>query len=185
MARDHRITKAILLSSLGMAALLYAIPSLRHIYDSYKPIPLTPPTIEVVTLPTMREKAQHTKPPTSQIQTQSDDSCTCLEYPTLKRTDPFPYCPQCPNDLEVLRETKITYPPAAEALGVQGTLELKAYLNHDGKVYCIYVVKSPNAIFSASAVKEVSSWRYSPNITKKGSGLWCYRKVTINYESSR
>jgi TonB family protein len=185
MARDINITKVILLSILVITMLVSALPLSRKVYESYQPISLVPPKVETVTLLPIREKEQISNPVISPMHTENDDSCTCIEYPAIKKKDPFPYCPECPSDLKILTDTKITYPAAATALGVQGTLELKAYLNNDGKVLCSYIVKSPGVIFSESAVKEVSSWRYTPNQLKNGSGLWCFNKVIINYELSR
>ena len=170
---------------IAIAMLLVATAAMISLQFNYPSTQLEPPLLNKISKPMKPFKTGTNTIVSTNTQNKTDDSCTCIDEPIIKKKDPFPYCQQCPSDLIAIKETKPNYPPAAVAMGLQGAVDLKVFLNHDGHVLCVFVEKSPNDIFSSQAALQVSQWEYSANKSQKGPALWCFRKVTINYELNK
>lgn len=53
------------------------------------------------------------------------------------------------------------YPPAASAMGLEGTVILEALVDEEGRVTDVRVLRS-NGVFDRAALDAVHQWRYSP-----------------------
>ena len=54
-----------------------------------------------------------------------------------------------------------TYPAAASAMGIEGTVILEALVDEEGRVTSVRVLRS-NGVFDRAALDAVRQWRYSP-----------------------
>jgi TonB family protein len=86
----------------------------------------------------------------------------------------------------VLEQSKPHYPPAARVAGVEGTVELMALVDEDGRVGEVQVVRAKPARkgFEASAVEHVRSRRYRP-ATKEGIAVRVWVPIVVNFRMPR
>jgi len=73
-----------------------------------------------------------------------------------------------------------TYPPAAKAAGVQGTVQLEVVISKDGVPEDIRVLSSPSDDLTQSALEAVRQWRYSPTLLN-GNPVRIVTEVIVNY----
>jgi len=62
---------------------------------------------------------------------------------------------------QLINQRRPSYPPAARAAGVTGSVELHFTIAPDGRVQNIRVVKG-NDLLANAAVEAVKQWRYRP-----------------------
>ncbi len=76
-----------------------------------------------------------------------------------------------------LRGTEPMYPSGAKALGVKGTVVLKALIGTDGRIQQVRVVSSPHSLLTIAAIEAVGRWVYQPYLL---SGLPVNVLTTVN-----
>jgi len=106
-----------------------------------------------------------------------DISSVLLEIPR----DPYPDLSPCGADIHELSQPPPSYPKPLLAMGVQGKVKMKAYLEGSGKVDSVFVLTSPHPLFSESAQQAVLCWTYSPPRSTLPSQVCCFKEVDIEY----
>jgi protein TonB len=72
------------------------------------------------------------------------------------------------------------YPADAKAAGVQGLVFLEAYIDTDGSVANLTVLRSPDDRLTQAALDAVSQWKYTPT-RLNGAPVPVMMTVTVNF----
>lgn len=72
-------------------------------------------------------------------------------------------CASSGRSLELVSGTAVTYPPQAQADGVEGYVVVRYDVDAEGRVVNMQVVEAqPAGVFDAAALDTVASWRFRP-----------------------
>ena len=82
---------------------------------------------------------------------------------------------------EVLFKPRMTYPPAAHAEGIEGSVTLKILIDESGVVREVVIVESkPAGVFEESAVNDVKKWRFKSAMYRgKAVSVWVKERITF------
>ena len=71
------------------------------------------------------------------------------------------------HDAEPVVRIKPTYPPSAEARGIEGWVRVQFSVTASGRVFDVSVVgASPAGVFERATIAAVQRWRYNPKIVE-------------------
>lgn len=85
---------------------------------------------------------------------------------------------------EILFKPRMTYPPAAHAEGIEGSVTLKILIDENGTVREAVVIDSnPTGVFEESVINDVKKWRFRSAMYRgKAVPVWVKEKVTFELD---
>ena len=85
---------------------------------------------------------------------------------------------------EILFKPRMTYPPAAHAEGIEGSVTLKILVDENGTVREVVVLGSnPVGVFEESAINDVKKWRFKSAMYRgKAVPVWVKEKITFELD---
>lgn len=83
-------------------------------------------------------------------------------------------------DPQLLKGDKPSYPAAARASGVQGTVIVEALIDEKGRVYAADVVQSVNQKLDEATLAAISTWTFSPAM-EDGQPTMKVVRIPVNF----
>lgn len=68
----------------------------------------------------------------------------------------------------VVNRVEPVYPPAAQQAGLEGTVVAKLWVDKEGKVKQVVILKSPDPVFNQAVVDAALQWTFTPAIMNNG-----------------
>jgi protein TonB len=85
----------------------------------------------------------------------------------------------------VIKRVNPTYPEIARRAGVEGKVYVKAWVDKEGKVRKVEVVKSDADIFNQAAIDAVMQWVFTPAMMKSGPvSVWVAFPLTFKLQGN-
>jgi protein TonB len=81
---------------------------------------------------------------------------------------------------KLLSRPQLTYPPHAEAAGIQGTVLLRAVILIDGGIGGFTVLSSPDPELTEAAMASARQWRYQPTLLN-GQPVEVITTIAVNF----
>jgi protein TonB len=130
-------------------------------------VPVPVPDIQVSTEQTIATQKQMSIEGTSNL----DNNVEISPGPGLLSTmDETPLEPWVRVEKEPILVKRINpqYPEIARALGIEGRVWAKAWIDKEGKIRQVVIIKSDSEIFSRAVTEAVQQWIYTPAFMSKG-----------------
>ncbi len=156
------------------------IPSLAN----FVPVPITnisdEPTIEESTTSSIIGKSGDE---TGEIGSIGENSIGGIEIP--KETEPAEFIPI--EKLPVpIKQVAPTYPEIARRANIEGTVLLKIWVDKEGKVHEVRIVKSDSEIFNQAAIEAAKQYLFTPAIMNQNPvSVWVTIPFKFVLQSSR
>lgn len=83
----------------------------------------------------------------------------------------------------VVKRTEPAYPEAAKQSGIEGSVFAKLWIDKEGKVKDVVILKTPSEIFNAAVVEAAKQWVFTPAVMNSGPvAVWYPVKFTFHLQ---
>jgi len=83
----------------------------------------------------------------------------------------------------IVRRVEPPYPDAAKQAGIEGSVFAKLWIDKEGKVKDVVILKSPSEIFNPAVVEAAMQWVFTPAVMNSGPvAVWFPVRFTFNLQ---
>jgi protein TonB len=85
---------------------------------------------------------------------------------------------------QVVRRIEPAYPDAAKQAGLEGSVFAKLWIDKEGKVKEVLILKTPSDVFKQAVIDAAKQWIFTPAVMNSGAvAVWFPVKFTFNLQN--
>lgn len=104
-----------------------------------------------------------------------------VEVASIEDDAPPPDFVPFEKEPQVVRRVEPVFPEAAKLAGIEGSVFAKLWIDKEGKVKEVVILKAPSAAFNQAVIDAAKQWVFTPAVMNSGAvAVWFPVKFTFN-----